>query len=321
MNANNEPSTASEEAGDLYARLHVSPNAPTEVIAAAYRALLRGTHPDLATDDADRSVRETVSKRLGEAHAILVDPVSRQRYDDELRRAERRAEQIRREKSLHPDQNSDDNTVPNVETEFVTRQSTASAKQGGRRESSSVPGADDLREYDSLNIWLRYVLWRTARNNEEWRQVRNTMLARRERRFKVPLAWFGARGRPELPVEPLVRWHPALGAAIASALASFIAWWYDAAPMYATYLPAIAARFPETGVGVTVAFVAGAGLLGALWTSMFWPSIRRFRNGQRRFCIRAVLALFALLIAPLIAITIMLAGFAAILISAFPRRR
>jgi hypothetical protein len=91
--------------------------------------------------------------------------------------------------------------------------------------------------------------------------------------------------------------------------------------MYDTYLPEIAAQFPETGVGVTVSFAIGAGLLGALWTSMFWPSIRRFRNGQRRFRIRAVLALFALLIAPLIAITIILAGFAAILISAFSRRR
>jgi hypothetical protein len=321
VSANNEPRTTSEEVGDLYARLNVSPNAPTEVIGAAYKALMRGTHPDLATDEADRASRETASKLLGEAHAILTDPVSRQRYDDDLRRARRHAEQLRSEKVSHQNQNIAANVAPNSEPTLVMPRGSSSAKRGSRRDSTPVVEAYDLREYDSLSPWLRYVLWRSARNNMQWRQVRNTMLARRERRFKVPLAWFGMKGKPELPVQPLVRWHPVLGAAVAAALASFIVWWFDAAPMYATYLPVIAAQIPDTGVGVAVSFSIAAGLLGALWTLMFWPSIRRYRNGKRRFCFRVVLVFIALLNSPLIATAIILAGFASMLYSAVSRRR
>ena len=277
---------------------------------------MRSTHPDLATDESDRASRETASKWLGEAHAILTNPVSRQRYDNEVQRAER----TRIKNSSSQNQNSTDKEVPNSETKPATSSSAASPKRRGHNGSQSVIEADDLRDYDSLSIWLRYVLWRSAINNKEWRQVRNTMLAQREYRFKVPIAWFGAKGKTKLPVQPLVRWHPILGAAISAALASFIAWWFDAAPLYAKYIPAIAAYFPEIGVGFTVSFIIVAAILGAFWTAIFWPTIRKFRNIKRRFCIRVVLVLFAILNAPLIAIAILLAGFASMLFSAFSRR-
>ena len=321
VSANNKPGTSPEEADDLYARLNVSPNAPTEVIAAAYKALMRGTHPDLASNDADRVIRETASKSLGEAHAILADPVSRQRYDDDQRRKQLHAEQTRREKSLHRTRNKDVDTETQIEPKPVSRHRAADANHGTSRESSSTPETDNLREYDSLNPWLRYALWRSAQNNLQWRQLRNTMLAGRERRFNVPLAWFGARGKPERPVEPLVLWHPVVGAAFAAATASFTLWWYEAAPLYTTYLPEIAALFPEPGRSVIVSCIIAASILGALWTSTFWPSIRRFRKGQRRFSIRAVLAIFALINAPMIVIALILAGFVSILITVFSPRR
>lgn len=335
MNTNDEPRTAPGETGDLYARLNVSPDAATEVIAAAYKALMRGTHPDHAVDDADRARRETASKLLGEAHATLIDPVRRQRYDDERRRAQHFAEASRRAESSRRDRISDHDAVPgagtrDAGTSFVphpepgpaTRRRATSAYRANSRESSSTAHrAEDLREYDSLTPRIRYALWRSARSDPQWRQVRNAMLARRERRFKVPLAWFGVKGTPEHPVEPLVRWHPGVGAAIGAAAAALIAWWYAAAPLYATYLPAVAALFPEIGLVVVVSSVVTAGVLGAAWTSMFWPSICRFRHGRRRFAIRAVIAFFALLTAPVIALGFTLAGLAAVLIAAFSPRR
>jgi len=321
VSANNKPGKSPEEADDLYTRLNVSPNAPTEVIAAAYKALMRGTHPDLATDDADRVNRETKSKLLGEAHAILADPISRQRYDDDLRRKEQNAAQAQRNKSAQRTENNGTNTEANPETKPVSHNRTADANNVTRREPSSTPATENLREYDSLNPWLRYALWRSAQNNQQWRQVRNSMLAGRERRFKVPLAWFGAKGKPERPVEPLLRWQPVVGAVIAVAAALFTTWWYDAAPLYTTYLPEIAALFPEPGLGVIVSCIIAAGILGALWTSMFWPYIRRFRKGQRRFFIRSVLALLAIINAPVIVIALILAGIVTILITVFSPRR
>ncbi len=332
MNTNDDPRTAPDAHGDLYARLNVSPGAPTEVIAAAYKALMRSTHPDHASDDADRVRREAASKALGEAYATLADPVRRQRYDDERRRAQHLADAARRADDSRRDRSSDApggatrdtgaSFVPHPEPGPATRRRATAAYRATSRESSSpAHRAEQLREYDSLTPRIRYALWRSARRDPQWRQVRDTMLARRERRFGVPLAWFGAKGAPQHPVAPLVRWHPAAGAALAAAAAAFTAWWYDAAPLYRTYLPEIAERLPQAELGVIALSVVTAAVLGAAWTAMFWPSICRFRHGRRSFAARAAAAFVVALTAPAIALALTLAALAAVLIAAFAPRR
>ena len=62
---------------DLYATLKVTPDAPTEVIVAAHRALVRHAHPDL---DGDPEAPEQ-TKRLNVARDWLTNDELRARYD------------------------------------------------------------------------------------------------------------------------------------------------------------------------------------------------------------------------------------------------
>ena len=63
--------------GSYYDLLEVSPRARTEVIAAAYKALMQIYHPD-RTGGNDR-----VAKDLNEAHRVLLDPAQRATYDEQ----------------------------------------------------------------------------------------------------------------------------------------------------------------------------------------------------------------------------------------------
>lgn len=67
---------------DFYQVLHVQPDAPTAVIKASYRALLRegGMHPDVGGDHMQATL-------LNEAFATLSDPRKRAEYDKALGRA------------------------------------------------------------------------------------------------------------------------------------------------------------------------------------------------------------------------------------------
>lgn len=61
---------------NYYEILQVSPDATTEVIEAAYRALQKRYHPDAGGN-------ERIAKLLNEAREILCDPVRRAAYDRE----------------------------------------------------------------------------------------------------------------------------------------------------------------------------------------------------------------------------------------------
>lgn len=73
------------ERRSLYRVLHVQPEAPTEIIAAAYRCMMTKLrhHPDLGGD------HET-AVRINEAYAVLSNPAKRKAYD-QLRRQKRPA--------------------------------------------------------------------------------------------------------------------------------------------------------------------------------------------------------------------------------------
>jgi curved DNA-binding protein CbpA len=70
----------STERRNLYRLLYVQPEAPTEVIKAAHRALMvkQRMHPDLGGDN-------DIAARLNAALAVLTDPVQRRAYDLSLR--------------------------------------------------------------------------------------------------------------------------------------------------------------------------------------------------------------------------------------------
>jgi DnaJ domain len=65
---------------DLYAELGVDESASAEAVDAAYRALIKRHHPDLA---GEAGVER--SKRLNAAHAWLRDPIRRDAYDQSRR--------------------------------------------------------------------------------------------------------------------------------------------------------------------------------------------------------------------------------------------
>lgn len=63
---------------DFYRQLHVMPDAPIEVIRAAYRALMWTHHPDNGGE-------HDLAVRINEAWNVLGDPEQRAAYDAELR--------------------------------------------------------------------------------------------------------------------------------------------------------------------------------------------------------------------------------------------
>lgn len=72
---------------NYYDVLHVSRNAPVEIIRGSYRTLMQRLkhHPDLGGDTATAAL-------INEAHAVLTDPERRAEYDAELAILERVAE-------------------------------------------------------------------------------------------------------------------------------------------------------------------------------------------------------------------------------------
>lgn len=70
-----------QERRNLYRILHVQPEAPPEVVKAAYRALMTSmrTHPDLGGD-------HDQAARLNAAYTVLSDPGSRRAYDLSMRK-------------------------------------------------------------------------------------------------------------------------------------------------------------------------------------------------------------------------------------------
>ncbi len=75
-----------EERRNLYRILYVQPEAPPEVIAAAYRCLMTKLrhHPDLGGD-------HEMAVRINQAYAVLSDPARRKAYDDTRRKRQQRA--------------------------------------------------------------------------------------------------------------------------------------------------------------------------------------------------------------------------------------
>jgi len=71
----------------LYEVLEVSPTARPAVIKAAYRCLAQEYHPDKNPGNAEAASRMAL---INHAYSILIDPLQRARYDDNVAHAEER---------------------------------------------------------------------------------------------------------------------------------------------------------------------------------------------------------------------------------------
>ncbi|WP_110503219.1 J domain-containing protein [Arthrobacter livingstonensis] len=72
---------------DLYAVLHLAPQATPAEVRRAYRSLLRRHHPDARPAPATQGEVATEHEMLTQimdAHAVLADPIRRARYDHNL---------------------------------------------------------------------------------------------------------------------------------------------------------------------------------------------------------------------------------------------
>ena len=63
-----------------YEILEISPNASTDVVRAAYKAMCKKYHPDNAEDISE----DGQIKKINEAYAVLIDPTAREEYDRKL---------------------------------------------------------------------------------------------------------------------------------------------------------------------------------------------------------------------------------------------
>jgi hypothetical protein len=78
--------TASHGAGEItfYEELGVEPGASPEEIRDAFRSLVRLLHPDQQIDAQLKEIAEKQMRKLNRIYAVLSDPVSRRRYDEDL---------------------------------------------------------------------------------------------------------------------------------------------------------------------------------------------------------------------------------------------
>lgn len=67
-----------------YQRLGLTPAASTDEVRAAYHALAKRLHPDLAGSDAERHLAERRMREINEAWNVLRDPARRRAYDATL---------------------------------------------------------------------------------------------------------------------------------------------------------------------------------------------------------------------------------------------
>lgn len=82
---------------DPYGVLGVSKESSTSEIRTAYRKLVLKCHPDKIKDEAQRTQAQDEFQRVQEAYELLSDDIKRKRYDQKVRLAELKKENLERE--------------------------------------------------------------------------------------------------------------------------------------------------------------------------------------------------------------------------------
>lgn len=302
-----------EDSTDLYARLGVSIDAPVEVIDAAYKALLKRNHPDLAAGDSDRQARELICRNLGEAHATLHDPDSRQRYD-RAREKENSRDARANADSSRPREDSAAPGTPAPRTpgtaQSRNRSSASSAAQDEEPRSFVLdPQGRPLAEYDDLTWQLKRQLTSLATSDREWRMIRRALLRRRVRVFGIPVVWFGLRGEPNRPASTSTPRMMLMAAALGllGTAAAVIMWRTDALAAWATARHPFhwAPLRPQLDLVPALAMIAlGAFLAVAVWRVLY-PKVSRWHRGPLRAALTLGGVYTALLLAPYLAVLVL----------------
>ena len=272
---------------DLYARLGVSPDAPVEVIDAAYKALLKRNHPDLAASEEDRNLREQYCRELGEAHATLRDPSDRVRYDAS-----------RKERSTTPPGAFSENSAQPGAEESQHHTTQGAPEQYGALHSFSTdatphhgtqvldPYGRALPEYDDLDWDSKRRLSSLARIEPAWAQTRRVLMKRRSRIAGVPLAWFGLLGSQDRAKRKATRRELGTAAGVGAVLAalSLLIWRSSAVATFVTTHHPLHWNSPSVRFSI-LGNVLAVVLLSSLSPLLWWLVVPRFspwRHGLSR---------------------------------------
>jgi len=278
---------------NLYQRLQVRSDATSEVIEAAYKALLRANHPDHADNENDRVLREEASKALGEAHAVLSDSTRRRRYDDELAQETAALSALRAA--------SDKATTNTKQVQFFND----GTQKGANSAQHEVPAL----VYDELSLLQKVQLFRMARHDTNWKINRKRMLASRKRYRRVPVYWLGIRDSSSLADVKVSLGEVILGS-VAAAVASYgVLLWYSKQPVgffSDTWYTAILFPVLSLSMEIEALICSIALILGGAFTALYWPAIRGSKGGRGRFLMRAILGLTLILTAPLVTIILVI---------------
>lgn len=131
-----------------YERLKVAPDAPPEVIRAAYRALAAKLHPDRKGPETrpDDQAHEAMAA-LNASYLVLMDPSAREQYDQELLRDSRHrasADAVASPMGM-PGSSSESHEGPDTRVDIDWLSQTP---------SSVVPWYQDRRWFAAMVVWL-----------------------------------------------------------------------------------------------------------------------------------------------------------------------
>jgi curved DNA-binding protein CbpA len=180
---------------DPYDLLGVNHNANREVIDAAYKALLKMHHPDRATDESDRQIRERLCQEMGQAHHLLSDPVKRAKLDDQRRRAA--TSTFEQPRNSTPDdrgsRTQNQPRTPNAsptpgERRAVPDMSAGTSHRSDRR--TQPEARTRQRDWDDLSAREKSGLRHGARRSVDYQIHKEELLAARVRLGRwIPAAW------------------------------------------------------------------------------------------------------------------------------------
>jgi len=299
---------------DYYGLLGVSTSAPVEVISAAYKVLLKQHHPDLAIDETDRKKRESVSKALGEAHAILSDPVARGRYDQELKlhAGNNRFDQPDFEEKEKNKESNYSASASEIYEEYL--RSENNKQQQVSEAGFKSPNGEFVEVYDDLMFISRRRLLIFALADKQWRKFRRLLLKNRPRIGGLPAGWFASkpaqtpnsvkRGE-SLKLKMIASWKIAVIAATiwcAFAIIAVILWsrtWYQTFAQEQIgsiwFVPLIVVP-----VQTLVSIIIPSALLLMMWVRRYGGWFNKVDGARARVGVYATLLTIILMIAPLL---------------------
>lgn len=127
---------------DLYKVLGIDYEAPTAVILAAYKALIKECHPDLATTPKEKEIFTQKATELNMARDILLNSKTRKEYDviRTMRNAEKYYDWVYKQQTDNPTPKSNDKqTKPNPEPSNKPNTEPKESTEPQEQQKNTVP--------------------------------------------------------------------------------------------------------------------------------------------------------------------------------------